>query len=126
MAVTVSYSETRRVQKVTLTWVSDGAGAASGSTKKVSGNVYRVVFIPSSLTAPTENYTAILTDTDGVDVLMGYGGLGLSATITRSVVPMEMDTAGQPAFPFVVDGVLTLTIAGAGNTKAGTVILYIG
>ena len=125
MSITVTYSETRILQKVSLIWISDGSGNASGVTKKLSGKVLRAVFIPSIIDVPTEGYTVKILDADGVDILVGYGLAGLSATITRSVVPMELNTAGTPAFPFSIDGALTITISGGGNIKSGTVSLYI-
>lgn len=126
MAVTVTYSETRFIQKINMSWTSDVAGAATGSTKKISGRIVRVTIVPSGVDVPTENYTLLINDADNIDVLMGYGAAGLSATLSRTIVPRINDAVlGQPSYPVVVDGNLSFVIAGAGNTKSGTVSIYI-
>lgn len=122
----VTYSETRAVKKINMLWISDGAGAVSGSTKKVSGRVVRVTIVPSIVDVPTENYTMQINDADGIDILMGYGSAGLSATIKRTIVPRINDAVlGQPSYPVVIDGNLSFVVAGAGALKAGTVSIYI-
>lgn len=44
---TITYSETRTVQKVTMDWLSDASGDVDTThTKHLSGILERVVFIP--------------------------------------------------------------------------------
>lgn len=124
--VSVSYSESRIIQKINIVWTSDASGDCSGDSKRISGKVLRATFIPSSVSAPTEGYTVRLNDNDGIDILMGYGLAGLSATTSKTIVPMVNDAIlGQPSYPITVDGLLSLVVAGAGNVKSGTVSLYV-
>lgn len=124
--VVVSYSESRFIQKVNIAWTSNASGDATVDTKKLSGKVSRVTFIPSGVLVPTAGYTVRINDNDGVDILLGYGLAGLSATATTTITPMVNDaTLGQPAYPIVVDGLLSVTISSTGATTSGTVSLYV-
>lgn len=124
--VSVSYSESRLVQKVNIAWTSNASGDATVDTKKLSGKVSRVTFIPSGVSVPTAGYTVRLNDNDGVDILLGYGLAGLSATATVTVVPMINDAVlGQPSYPVVIDGLLSFTVANSGNATSGIVSLYL-
>ena len=121
-----TYSESRIIQKVNFNWTSNASGDCSGDSKRVSGKILRATFIPSGSAVPTDGYTARINDNDGMDVLMGYGAAGLSATITRTIIPMVNDAVlGQPSYPIAVDGLLSLVVAGAGNVRSGVVSLYI-
>lgn len=103
------------VVKHTFDWVSNVSGAATlPSTLAVSGQIQRVVIVPSA------------TDEDGLDVLAGQGA-NLSATVASSVcpgVPLK-DGTTVGVVPVVVDSVLTLNITNAGDTKAGKVVVYV-
>lgn len=126
MALTVSYSETRFIQKIFFDWVSDAAGVCTGNSKKLSGRIARVTFVPSGTATPTNNYKLKLLDEDSFDVLMGYGEAGLSDTNTTAVIPRIGDAVGGvPSYPVVIDGKLTVNVSNAGNAKAGRVTLYL-
>ena len=115
------------VVKHTFTWVSDSGGAATvASDIAISGQIVRVVIIPSGTAAPTTLYDMTLTDSNSVDVLAGQGA-NLSATVTANVCPGTplKDGTTVSVVPMVVDSVLTLNITNAGNAKAGTVIVYV-
>lgn len=125
MAITISYSETRVIKRVVFDWVSDASGDATVQTKDLSGKISRITFSPDSGgTQPTDNYTALIEDEDAIDVTVGYGGAGLSNASASSIVPM-LSVVSSGDSRIVIDGKLTLTIAGAGNAKGGTVTIYL-
>lgn len=115
------------IVKHTFDWVSDASGDAEVvSGVAVSGAIARVVFIPSATAAPTANYDVTLTDSDGIDVLAGQGA-NLSDTVSSSVcpgIPLKDGTTTSVILT-IVDSILTLTVANAGDTKAGKVIVYV-
>jgi len=123
--VTITYSETRTVKKVTFDWTSDAAGDATADSKALSGQILRVCFVPDSGgTQPTDLYDVVLNDADGLDVLQGLGA-NLSNTTASNVVPIVTDGTAGNAAPVAIDGVLSLSVSNAGNAKGGKVILYL-
>lgn len=113
------------IVKHVFSWTSDGSGDASVSAV-VSGEIQRVVIDPSASAAPTALYDMVLNDENSVDVLAGYGA-NLSATATTSVCPGTplSDGTTTSVRPVVVDGTLTLVVSNAGDTKSGTVTVYV-
>jgi hypothetical protein len=115
------------IVKHTITWVSDASGNATVSSgMAVSGQIERVVIVPSTTAAPTALYDVTLTDTDSVDVLAGQGA-NLAASGNTQVcpgVPLK-DGTTTSVVPVVVDGVLTLNVTNAGASKAGSLIVYV-
>lgn len=118
-------------KKLTLTWQSDGDGDA---VQAIGGLDYswlhelrgmylvKMVTDPDGTAAPTDDYDITLVDDDGLDVL---GGAGANRDTANTEVAhptpdgsnINLDIAGP------IDGDLDLTIANAGDTKAGTVKL---
>jgi len=124
-SVSITYSETRTVKKITLDWTSNASGDATVDTKALSGQILRVCFIPDSGgTQPTDQYDVVLNDADGIDVLEGLGA-NLSNSTSTDVVPVVTDGNAGNMQPVAVDGVLSLAVSNAGNSKGGKVILYI-
>ena len=115
MAVTIA--KTGTVKLVTWTWTSDASGDASEATAvAVDGDVIGLVTVPSSGSAPTDDYDIVINDANSVDVLAGAGA--------------NRDTANTEyvqgtSLGWVANSLLTLVVSNAGNTKAGTVYLYI-
>lgn len=111
----------------TFEWLSDGSGnAVLASGIPVSGEIKRVVFVPSLTLPPTALYDVTLTDENGIDVL-GAQGANLPASGNTNVcpgVPMK-DGTTTTTRPFVVDDVLTLNVSNAGSAKSGKVIVYV-
>lgn len=102
---------------IKVVWESDSAGSASGTTvESYTGLIYRFVTVPSSTSAPDDNYDVVVTDKNGVDVLMGAGA-------NRDTANTEFVT--QYDLGAVVDSQLTFTISNAGDTNAGTIYLYV-
>lgn len=119
-----------RVRRVIAAWVSDSAtGAVSGTTRKLTGRLVKAVTVPSGTAAPTDNYDIALTDEQSVDVLAGVlNGIGNRDTAnTEEVYFFNKDGAGTgliAANP-IVSSTITVAITNAGNSKAGTIYLYL-
>lgn len=117
----VTFTETRLgpVKKIKAVWVSDDTtGAASGTTTfSYNGKVDLLTTVPAGGgSAPTDNYDIALTDADGVDVLAG-GGANRDTANTEQVLGTSLGA--------VATSTLTLAITNAGNSKGGTVYVYI-
>jgi hypothetical protein len=130
--MTMSVAETRSggtslsdVQKIVLTWTSAADGTASYTTSLISGTLYRVVFNPGSA-APTDNYDVTLTDTDGIDVLSNQGQNRDTAN-TEQICPgiAIYDGVTTSTVPICLSSTLVLAITNAGDTKNGTITLYL-
>jgi len=121
-----------RIRKILIDFVTDdSAGTATVTTRKISGELIKIVTDPGS-PAPTANYDVVLTDDEGVDLSVHMDDVAIAALIARhtttteeTYLPLE-DTAGTgriAAWP-VVCGPLTVALANAGNAKATQVIIY--
>lgn len=109
------------VKKVRFDWQSEGAGDNAGTATATTLNAYngeviRLVTIPDGTSVPTAAYDVTVNDDDGTDVLMGAGA-GRSNSATEQVLASLLGC--------VANDRLSLNIANAGETKKGTVILYI-
>lgn len=120
------------ITKVIADWVSDdSAGTAAGTTRKIVGQLVKVVTDPGS-TAPSDNWDVIVTDEESVDVTAKCMNAALliardTANSEETYLYLQEASAtpvGIGAFPVVCDK-LTISIANAGNSKTGQVILYI-
>lgn len=120
------------VRKVICSFTTDDtAGTASGTTRKIVGELVKVITDPGSA-APTDNWDVTLTDENGVDLSIHMDDVAIAALIARhttttleTYLPLE-DTAGTGrvgAWPVVCD-TITVAVANAGNSKTGTIILY--
>lgn len=118
------------IVKYTLAWTSTSGGAVSGNLFDVQrGSIVQVKFVPGSGgTQPTNNYTATLVDTDGVDLFSGLGGgTNLSNSSSTIGVPYIGLSSTLKYSRVFHDGTqqLDLVIAAAGNAKTGTVMVLI-
>ena len=114
------------IVKHTFTWTSAADGTATvASTQVISGEILRVVIDPGAA-APTTLYDMTLTDSDSVDVLAAQGA-NLSATVTLNICPGTplKDGTTTSVVPMIVDSILTLNITNAGDSKNGTVVVYV-
>jgi len=104
----------RGIQRVEVAWTSTAGGAASAA-QFLFGKLCRVTTIPNGVAAPTDNYDVTLVDEDGVDV--AGGNLA------------DRDTANTENVVFankeVIGGLLTPTVANAGNAKQGTIVIWL-
>ena len=97
------------------TWTSDSSGDATETTTSTySGEILSLVTIPDGTAAPTDNYDVVVTDSNGVDILYG-GGADRDTLNTEYVQGTSLGVIATSA--------LTFTIADAGDTKEGTVIV---
>lgn len=123
MAVTISERTHTSVRKVTFAWTSAADGSAGGSggggrtTAAFDGKLERLVTVPgAAAAAPTDNYDITITDEDGVDALLGAGA-------NRDTANTEQVAAAS--LGIVAGDRLTLNVTNAGDSKSGTVHLYI-
>lgn len=117
MSCTITEETMSHVKKIKFVWVSAADGTASGTTTGVySGEIIRLVTIPSSTAAPDDNYDVVVNDDDETDVLMGAGADRDTAN-TEQVLGSSLGC--------VANDKLSLSIATAGDSKGGTVILYV-
>lgn len=137
MAMTFEYDEgwDRRgvatgVRKVTATWTSDAAGAATGTTGKLVGRIIKATTIPSGTAAPTDDYDITLTDDAGVNLLaactdnLADRDTANAEEVYFLIASHDMTPISTARSPFIC-GALTITVAAAGNTKSGTIVLFL-
>ena len=120
MAGTVTTTEETHgtVRKITFAWTSSAGGAADATTTYAySGEVIRLVTVPGTAgNQPTNLYDVVVNDVDGNDVLMGAGA-NRSNAATEQVLASSLGC--------VANDKLTLGVTNAGDTKQGTVYLYV-
>jgi len=126
MAGTVTITEQvhTSMKKVKFEWTSSTGGSADGTTtNSYSGLLYRAIISPSTGSAiPATNYDVEVNDSDGFDILNGFGEN--SSTNTDDI--FGVSTTGACLTPITaVSSKLTLAVTDAGNAKTGEVILYI-
>jgi hypothetical protein len=110
--------------KYQLAWTASTNGIVSQATTfHVRGELARVVLDGTSTGA---TYSLTLKDSSGVDVLAGLG-VGVSTSAVVSVVPgiKITDSVTTNVVPICVNDVLTLSVTVAGDSKTGSVILYV-
>ena len=116
------------VNKMTLDWTSDANGMVSGidTSYAIDGLLLRVTTIPDlgGGTEPSDNYDLTLSDSDGVDVLLGLGANEPNSASNSFVPLLDMDDGTNYLQPIPVKGKLELDVTNAGNAKGGKVILY--
>ena len=111
------------MKKIAWTWVSSAAGAVGGgavsttTSNAYTGEVRRLVTVPAAAgSAPSDNYDIVINDGDTTDVLIGAGANRDTAN-TEQVLATSLGV--------VANDTLTLLVTNAGDTKGGTVYLYI-
>jgi hypothetical protein len=91
-------------------------GRSAPQPVKIRGNIRRIDTIPDTGgTAPTGGYTVSFLNSSLVDPV-GLAPNGRSGTVVQM---------WKPENPPFVDEDMTLTIAGAGDTNGGTIVLYL-
>lgn len=112
----------------TLDWQSEADGSVDLDTSEpVNGELLRVSIVPDSGgTQPTNAYDVLLKDQDGIDVLAGQGANLANNANTHICpgVPLK-DGTTTSVRPIVLGSVLNLEITNAGDTKGGTIRLYL-
>jgi hypothetical protein len=133
MPTTVLQPHVSQVNRSALTryvtaWTSNASGAASESVELIQpGELVGVTFVPgTSGSQPTDAYDVTANDAYGVDALSGQGAnlSNATATMVAPTIPAKDGTTTSTA-PRPVDGTLTVAVTNAGNTKSGTVVLWV-
>jgi hypothetical protein len=119
--VTVSEEVHETIKKIIWAWTSDAngdAGTASEgiTTNAFSGEILRLVTVPSAVAAPTASYDVYVYDEDTTDVLMG-AGVDRHTSNTEQVLASSLGVVANDKLDLVVDN--------AGDAKSGTVYLYL-
>jgi hypothetical protein len=116
--VTVTEENFSAVKKIKWSWTSDAAGAADQATSYAyTGALLRLVTEPGSgADQPTDLYDVTVTDEDGYDVLAGAGANRSNAS-TEQVLATNLGA--------VANDKLTMHVTNAGDTKKGTVVVYL-
>ncbi len=108
------------IRKVVFTWTSGGAGTATVTTvNPYDGQAIGLALIPSGGgTAPSASWSTTITDSMSHDILCGAGvnAGSASATVYKGPTTAMCGAAASP---------LTLNVSAAGDSKAGTVVLYL-
>ena len=111
-------SEKGNLSKISYVYVTAADGTATGETlSDYSGKIAYVISDPGA-TAPTEGWNFQIQNEDNYDLLKG-AGTDRSATITE-YLHGDKDGLGVS-----VREKLTLEVTNGGNTKGGTVVVYL-
>jgi hypothetical protein len=103
----------------TIVWTSSSGGAVSGNTLGIgNGDVFQVQTVPSTSAAPTDLYDLQLKDSLGSVNILGTAGDNLS-TSTSKIIQLV------PAIYLDKSATFDLVIANAGDTKSGTVYVWV-
>jgi hypothetical protein len=105
-------------KRLVFSWTSDADGDAQIVTDGVyDGKLIMTVFVPGEDgDQPSDEYDVALVDSVGIDL---FGGQGANLSNTALSVATEAQT-------LVACGErLTLNVENAGDTKSGTVVVYI-
>ena len=102
------------VKKVSFAYTKSSGGAADATTTaSFTGMIERVVF---DWTDATASYDVLINDSDGFDVLIGNGANLAAADVQKSY---------GDGLAAIVNSTLTLALTAGGDTKTGTVHVYI-
>jgi len=106
------------VKKIKAEWTSDDStGAVSGTTTyPYDGKLLGAITVPDGTAAPSDNYNIAINDDDSVDV-------ALAALAARDTADTEY--VAEASMAGVAGSKLTIAITAAGNSKKGTLYLFI-
>ncbi|MCB9739194.1 MAG: hypothetical protein H6747_07995 [Deltaproteobacteria bacterium] len=125
MAITFSYESIGDWLQVTATWTSDASGDASDTTARIVGSLVKATTIPDGTAIPTDNYDITLTDDEGIDILDPCAqSLADRSNVAAQAIYCIFSGTSEPVatYPAVADAV-TVTVANAGDSKAGVLKL---
>lgn len=105
------------VKRIIFTWTSDASGNATKTTvNSYTGALTDVVFVPGTPT-PTTAYDVVINNASSSDRLGGAGAnLSSAATVYK---------AAADGLTTITDSTLSLSITNAGDSKQGTITLYV-
>lgn len=124
MAMTIETTQLGSIKRIIASWTSAANGSVTQSIH-IAGTIMRVVTDPGA-TAPTDNYDLTLPDEFGLDLLAGQGANRDTAN-SEHFCPGVAFTDGTTTsvMPVAHCGNATLTIANAGDSKQGTIALFV-
>jgi hypothetical protein len=119
MSVAITDGGGSQLAEVKFDWTSASDGTASGMTSVAyTGQLLRAVFDPgASASQPTDAYDVVITDKYGADMLAGAG-----ANLSNAANVYKSQSDGLSCMD---NSKLTLSVSNAGDTKSGSVIIYI-
>ena len=107
------------VKKLKVAWTSDSAtGAVSGtSTYEYEGRLIGAITVPGTAgDQPSDNYDIAVNDADSVDVALG-------ALANRDELNTEF--VAEASMAGLANSKITVAVTAAGNSKKGTIYLFI-
>jgi len=112
--------------KLTVDWTSNGDGDVSeaisaANMKELKGKSLAQFVTDPRTPAPDGDYDLTLLDAYGVDILGGEGVDRHTTASEQGIPAIKSGVYGDR----IIDTALTFTIAAAGDSKQGTVILYL-
>ena len=127
MTMSFSYESIGDWLLVTATWTSDASGDASGATARIIGTLFKATTIPDPTTPPTLNYDITLSDDAGIDLLAPcvLNLTNRSDTAAEAIYCLLNGTSEPVATCPALADTITVTVANAGDTKAGVLKLLI-
>lgn len=119
------------IRRLVCTFTSDASGNATATTKKICGEILKIVTDPGTA-APTANWDVVVTDENGISPFAKCENaarlLARHTTTTEEdylfLINTDASALGISAFP-VVCGELAIAVANAGDTKTGVITFYI-
>lgn len=127
MGMTVtSRQQIGEIDRINISWTSDGSGNASLLLTDINGDILRAVTKPGS-PAPTGNHTLTFIDEFGIDLFAGQGVSNRDTANAGHFCPgVPFSDGTTPSLMIVaVSGDATLAISGAGSLKSGMIVLLI-
>ena len=116
VAIAVEHGVTHN--RVTFDFTSTAEGAAGDTTEELfNGAIEQVLFSPGSGdNQPSDDWDAVLTDSQGADMPCGRG-----ANLDNASIVVLRD----PFLGILVNSALTLAVTNFGNAKTGQVSVFI-
>lgn len=114
--VTVTQDTQGPIKTAAFGWVSNATGEASVDLSwEINGELLQAASIPSSASAPSDNYDVTLTDAYGVDVLHGNGANRDASSI---------ETIASASLGVVANSTISISVTNAGSAKAGQFVIW--
>lgn len=119
------------IRRIVCAFTTDDTdGSATGTTKKIAGELIKVTTDPGA-TAPSANWDVVITDPEGINVCTvcqnAAALIARHTTNTEETYLYLKNTDATPigiaSYPVVCDA-LTIAVANGGNSKVGEIILY--
>jgi hypothetical protein len=103
---------------MSIAWVCSSAGGVGNTTSvNVDGYIYTIETIPSTTSAPSDNYDISLKNSSGYEFADLSNRDEANVEVVAPILNSEI-------LPYPNLGPLTLRITNAGNSKAGVINIY--